>query len=82
MTTPINVQVIDESDDPPVTEEPTPTQVEFNGTITGSPFETTVTVTGSQTVTDVPHNAGKERISRSAIQWTLLGMVVLLLAVS
>ncbi|CAG8522131.1 13723_t:CDS:10, partial [Acaulospora colombiana] len=62
MTTPINVQLVDGSDGSPMAEEPTPTQVQYNDTVTGSPFETTMTVTGSQTVTNVPRSSGPKLI--------------------
>jgi hypothetical protein len=87
MTIPINVQVVDGNDGTPVMEEPTPTQVEFNTTFTGSPFETTVTSTGSQTVTSPPQtrstqSTGTEQISRNSIMWAMLGAVAFLVVAS
>jgi hypothetical protein len=84
VTIPVNVEVVESNSG---NDEPTPTQVEFNTTVTGSPFETTVTSTGSQTVTSPPQtsstqSAGIEQISRNSIMWTMLGAVIFLVMAS
>lgn len=74
-TVPVQVQVVDVSTplEPASTVVPDPTEVEFNATVTGTPFETTHTFNGSQTTTRLSPGSSSRSWGEATIdqRWTL-----------